>query len=256
MVLRAVPIAALAAAVLLSACKYGTRTDDVLSTTQQIDLVESAPLAFAPWTDRAIPYCVGPGDKLRIKFTVTREMDEDVVVSPDGFIGARSTGQIKVEGRTLPEIEGAIRRASRGSVTDQKVVVEVMDAVSSKVYVGGSVQKAGSYRISPRQISALEAVIMAGGPTDEARMGQVALIRRGPKNVPMLRTINLREMIETGSDADVPMLAGDILYVPRSTVAEVGLWVDQFINKVVPFQRTFSYTLGAYRTSTGGGIIP
>jgi hypothetical protein len=24
----------------------------------------------------------------------------------------------------------------------------------------------------------------------------------------------------------------------------------------VPFQRSFSYTLGAYRTSTGGGFIP
>ena len=104
MVLRLGPIVAVAAVALLGACKYGTRPDDVLSTTQQIDLVESAPLAFAPWTNRAIPYCVGPGDKLRIKFTVTREMDEDVVVSPDGFIGARATGQINVEGRTLPEI--------------------------------------------------------------------------------------------------------------------------------------------------------
>ena len=80
MVLRLGPIVAVAAVALLGACKYGTRPDDVLSTTQQIDLVESAPLAFAPWTNRAIPYCVGPGDKLRIKFTVTREMDEDVVV--------------------------------------------------------------------------------------------------------------------------------------------------------------------------------
>jgi protein involved in polysaccharide export with SLBB domain len=256
MVLRLGPIVAMAAVALLGACKYGTRPDDVLSTTQQIDLVESAPLAFAPWTNRAMPYCVGPGDKLRIKFTVTREMDEEVVVSPDGYIGARATGQINVEGRTVPEIENAIRRAARGSVTDQKVVVELMDAVSSKVYVGGSVRQPGSYRISPRQIGVLEAVILAGGVTEEARMGQVALIRRGPKNVPMLRTVNLREMIETGGDADVPMLAGDILYVPRSTVAEVNLWVDQFINKVVPFQRSFSYTLGAYRTSTGGGFIP
>jgi protein involved in polysaccharide export with SLBB domain len=256
MVLRLGPIVAMVAVALLGACKYGTRPDDVLSTTQQIDLVESAPLAFAPWTNRAMPYCVGPGDKLRIKFTVTREMDEEVVVSPDGYIGARATGQISVEGRTVPEIENAIRRAARGSVTDQKVVVELMDAVSSKVYVGGSVRQPGSYRISPRQIGVLEAVILAGGVTEEARMGQVALIRRGPKNIPMLRTVNLREMIETGGDADVPMLAGDILYVPRSTVAEVNLWVDQFINKVVPFQRSFSYTLGAYRTSTGGGFIP
>ena len=118
MVLRLGPIVAVAAVTLLGACKYGTRPDDVLSTTQQIDLVESAPLAFAPWTNRAMPYCVGPGDKLRIKFTVTREMDEEVVVSPDGYIGARATGQISVEGRTVPEIENAIRRAARGTVTD------------------------------------------------------------------------------------------------------------------------------------------
>jgi polysaccharide biosynthesis/export protein PslD len=256
MVLTPGQTAALIAVALLAACSEPGRNERPLTTGQNINFAPHAALAFAPWSNGPVAYHVGAGDKLKIKFAVTREMDEDVVVSPDGFIAARATGQVRVEGRTIPQIEAAIMRAARGTVTDQKIVVELADAVSSKIYVGGSVRQPGAYRIVDRQVSALEAVIMAGGVNEEARMGQAAVIRRGPRGLPMLRDINLRDMIETGGDSDVPLVAGDILYVPRSSVAEVNLWVDQFINKIVPFQRSFSYTLGAYRTSTGGGIIP
>ena len=63
--------------------------------------------------------------------------------------------------------------------------------------------------------------------------------------------------VNGGIDANsVPLMTGDIIYVPRSSIAEVNLWIDQFINKVVPFQRSFSYTLGSYTTNTGTSIIP
>lgn len=105
-------------------------------------------------------------------------------------------------------------------------------------------------------LSAVEAVVLAGGFSNDARLGQVAVIRRGPKGVPMLRTIDVRAIIQSGGTCDVPLQAGDILYVPRSSVGEVNLWVSQFIEGVVPFQRSFSYTIGTYRTNTSGGIIP
>lgn len=76
-------------------------------------------------------------------------------------------------------------------------------------------------------------------------MQEVVLIRRSANNRPMLRTVNVREVIQTGEhESDVPLAPGDIIYVPRSHIAEVNLWVEQFINRVVPFQRTFNYTIG------------
>jgi hypothetical protein len=34
------------------------------------------------------------------------------------------------------------------------------------------------------------------------------------------------------------------VFVPKTTIAEVDQWVDQFITRVVPFQRSFNYTVG------------
>lgn len=220
-------------------------------TGQELSFTQVNPEGFRPWTQTTPVYRIGPGDKLRVKFAVTREMDEDLVVSPDGTVGIRAVGQVKAEGMTLSGLQETIRVAARREVTDQRVVVSLEDSASSKIYVGGMVAHPGLYKISEMRLSSLEAVMLAGGFTDEARLGEVALIRRDPSNRAMLKVINVREMIETGTDgADVPLVAGDILYVPRSDIAELNLWIDQFINKVVPFQRSFNYTLGAYSTTS------
>lgn len=241
--------------VLLAGCAGEARHEKALNTGHSIDFSEQKPDGFADWSDTPSAYRVGPGDKLKIKFLLTQELDEGVTVTPDGYIGVRAAGgQVKVEGRTLPEIEGSVRSAVRKVVASQPVTVSLEEAVSSKIYVGGAVERPGSYRITDLQVGSLEALLLAGGLTTEARLGQVAVIRRGPEGKPMLRTIDVRDIIQTGGTADVPLRSGDVLYVPRSSIAELNLWVNQFIEGVVPFQRSFNYTIGSYRTTTGGFI--
>ncbi|MFG1461264.1 polysaccharide biosynthesis/export family protein [Xanthobacter sp. DSM 24535] len=229
-------------------------------TGQEISFAEVNPQGFRPWNPIVPAYRIGPGDKIKVKYFLTREMDEDLTVTPDGTIGLRAVGQIKVEGMTLTGLQETIRVASRRELTDQKVVVSLEDAASSSIYIGGMVAHPGAFKLSNMRMSALQAILLAGGFNEEARLGEVALIRRDLNNQPMLRIINMLDIIETGSDErEAPLMAGDILYVPRSNIAELDLWIDQFINKVVPFQRSFSYTIGSYTTATTGGaasIIP
>ena len=62
----------------------------------------------------------------------------------------------------------------------------------------------------------------------------------------MLRLVNVKDIIQNGFTLDdVQLVAGDIVYVPRSSISELNVWIDQFIEKVVPFQRSFSYTMGS-----------
>ncbi|MEP9354267.1 polysaccharide biosynthesis/export family protein [Xanthobacter sp. KR7-65] len=207
---------------------------------------------FKPWTDQVPSYRLGPGDKIKVKYFITRDMDEDLTVSPDGSVAPRAIGQIRVEGTTLSSLQEYIRRESRKELADQKVVISLEEAVSARVYIGGMVAHPGAFKLTDMGTSVLQGILLAGGFTEESRTGQVALIRRGPNNEPMLRLVNVRDVIQTGFDAgDVPLVSGDIIYVPRSSIAEVNLWIDQFITKVVPFQRQFSYTIGSY-TQTGG----
>ncbi len=41
----------------------------------------------------------------------------------------------------------------------------------------------------------------------------------------------------------MPLYPGDIVFVPRNRVSEVGLWVDSVLNKAIPFNKAFSYTI-------------
>lgn len=81
-------------------------------------------------------------------------------------------------------------------------------------------------------------------------MNEIVLIRRNAQNHRMLRTVDLRSLVE-GSDEhpDVPLVSGDIVFVPRNKISEVDLWIDQYLNKFFPFTKAFAYSI-----TSGGGV--
>jgi hypothetical protein len=42
----------------------------------------------------------------------------------------------------------------------------------------------------------------------------------------------------------VPLQPSDVVFVPKSTIAELNQFMDQFVTRMIPFQRSFIYTLG------------
>ena len=225
---------------LLAGCASGT---DNFGTTQSVRVQERLPEGFAAWTDAPAPYRFGPGDRVRIQFLLTPEVNETSLVAPDGTVSLRVAGRVQAAGRTTAELERVVADASRRTLTNPIVTAGLDEAGSSVAFVGGQVRRAGAYPLAGRR-GVAEVVALAGGLDDAARMDQVVLIRRSPDDRPMLRTVNLQGFI-SGSDigGDVPLMAGDIVFVPRSRIGEVGLWVDQAINRILPFSRSFSYAI-------------
>lgn len=212
-------------------------------TGQELRPVEHNAQQFAAWTDEVPPYRYGYGDLLEVKFLLTPEMDEETLVGPDGYISLRAAGRVQALDRTEADLKLEIEEKSRRILRYPDVTILTKEAASWRVYVGGSVKNPGTYRING-PTGLLEVVVMAGGFDPQARFGEVVLIRRNKNDRPMLRTVDLQTFIDTGTTGgDVPLVAGDIVYVPRSRISEVNLWIDQFIEQVVPFQRTFSYTI-------------
>jgi protein involved in polysaccharide export with SLBB domain len=237
---------ALLLALLLAGCASGT---DNFGTTQSVRVQERRPEGFAAWTDAPAPYRFGAGDRVKVQFLLTPEMNETSLIAPDGTISLRVASRVEAAGHTVEELDRAVAEASRRVLTNPIVSTGLDQAGAAVVYVGGSVRRAGAYQLAGRQGLA-ELVSMAGGLNDEARMDQVVLIRRAPNDRPMLRTVDLQGFV-SGREAtgDVPLAPGDIVYVPRSRLGEVGLWVDQAINRIVPFSRSFSYAVN--RNSPG-----
>jgi len=213
------------------------------STTQSIVPTEVNRSGMAPWTDVVPTYRINSGDRLRIFYERTPELNEVALVAPDGSVGLRAAGQVPAAGLTIAELEQAVAKAASRMLAAPVVTIALEEAAGSVVYVGGAVREPGVYPLTGR-VGAMEAILRAHGFDPEARMTEIVLIRRSPSNKPMLRTIDVRNFAASVSMADdVPLVAGDILFVPRSRAAEVDLWVSQSITRAVPFNSSFGYVI-------------
>ena len=211
-------------------------------TTQSIRPVQNEPHRFAAWSDAAPVYRLGAGDRLKVDYLLTPELAQEVVVEPDGFVSLRVAGRLAAQNLAPSELEAAIREASARRLRQPIVSLSVTEARAARIIVGGAVQRPGVYPL-PARASTLEAVMLAGGFSPESRMDQVVIIRQRPGADAMLRTVDLRRFVATGgADTGIALASEDIVFVPRSRIAEVDLWIDQYVNRLLPFSRSVSYT--------------
>lgn len=211
-------------------------------TTQSIRPVEREPQGFAAWSDAAPTYRLGVGDQLKIDYLLTPEMSQEAVVEPDGYVSLRAAGRVAGQGRTAAELEAAVTQASNARLRQPIVALSVTEARAARIVVGGAVGRPGVYPLSSRA-TVMEAVMLAGGFSPESRMDQVVVIRQRPDGPAMLRTVDLRRFAATGASGEAIALASeDLIFVPRSRIAEVNQWIDQYVNRLLPFSRSISYT--------------
>jgi protein involved in polysaccharide export with SLBB domain len=83
-----------------------------------------------------------------------------------------------------------------------------------KFYVLGEVNKSEAYPLKPNT-RLLDAIVTAGGSTREADLTKVTLLRKGDKNQPVAREVNLKAMMQKGDTAlNEPLREGDVVFVP------------------------------------------
>ena len=62
----------------------------------------------------------------------------------------------------------------------------------------------------------------------------------------MMRVVNLRTYLDTADSQDnVALRPGDIVYVPKTEIGSFDIFIDQYLNKAIPFNRTLNYNLGS-----------
>lgn len=192
-------------------------------------------IAFADWTDAEPEYLIYPGDELDIQTPSAPELNRAVRVGPDGRISMPLVGQVMAADRSLPELQASLSNAYASQLRNPVVEVSLTQAGPLKVWVDGEVRTPGVYDM-PGDIEAWQAIIMAGGFLPTAKRSEVALVRRGPGNVRMMRVIDLRN----ARTAPVALRRSDILYAPRTTLAELGVFFSQ-IRDSLPV--SFSYSI-------------
>ena len=72
--------------------------------------------------------------------------------------------------------------------------------------------------------------------TNAARLEQILVIRKGPDNRPISFSVDLKQTLK-GNVATSPLLAAaDVVYVPKSKIANATNFVDQYIRDLLLFE--------------------
>jgi protein involved in polysaccharide export with SLBB domain len=199
-----------------------------------------ANLPYASWTDDEPQYRLYPGDELDVVVPSAPELNKTVTVQPDGRIMLPLVAPQMAAGRSADELQQELSQAYSSQLLRPDVTV-VVRAQPIKVFVGGEVAKAGVYDM-PGDMDALRAIVEAGGFQDTAKRSQVVIIRRGRDGRPMMRTVNFDKPFRDAGHADlVPLRRFDIVYVPKTGLAEIGVFMTQLRN-ALPV--SFSYAFG------------
>jgi polysaccharide export outer membrane protein len=103
--------------------------------------------------------------------------------------------------------------------------VYIPDSTDTSVFVLGAVNKPGVYRLTP-QMSFLDALSQSGGPTPDANLSALHLVRPS-KQAHLI--IDMYDVLHPDPNLNMSMEEGDIIYVARSWESKLG-YVLQKIN--------------------------
>lgn len=156
-----------------------------------------------------------PGDSVRLTVWRVPELDGEFIVAPDGTLAHPAFPSLNVAGTPLWRVQGMLDSAARIENVNARVVMQPL----LRIIVGGEVGAPNLYR-HPAGTSIAEAIVLAGGPTEQARVDRIALVRDGA-------TTYLDLTDPAGPTTRAPVRSGDQLLMPRRS--------SSFYETVLPF---------------------
>ncbi len=155
----------------------------------------------APRAAAASTYRINAGDELEVYVWGEERLQRKVKVLPDGTVAFPLVGQIRVQGYLPSEVEALITNGLSAQYVGAvpQVTVSVLVPAGMQFSVMGRVKAPGTF--SPgRYVNVLEALSMAGGPSEFANLDNVVVIR---KSGGKLSTLNVRlaSLFRLGGDA-------------------------------------------------------
>lgn len=130
-------------------------------------------------------------------------------IGKSGNVQLPTVGKVKVMGLTVDEAQELVQNKINEYFANATVILKL---VSFRVSVLGAVQRPGSYIVYNNQITLLEALALAGGPSDLGDKRHITLMRQSEQGTQALY-MDLGSTNILSSDYYY-MLPNDVIYVP------------------------------------------
>jgi polysaccharide export outer membrane protein len=190
-------------------------------------------------------YVVQPPDELELRCAQVPEVNlQRQRVRPDGKISFEVLGDFEVAGKTPEEISVDVGARVKEHYTlseDHAVDVRIAVFASHVYYVLGQVTRPGPRNYTGRDSTLT--TISEAQPNSLAWQRRVQVVRPAGQEgtEPLVFELDYKKMIARGDTTkDVLLQEGDIVYIPPTVLASIGMVIEEFIS---PVARAF---YGAY----------
>jgi len=191
-----------------------------LQPQQPIAATADGDTEWAYWTSGR--YRITPGDVIELRFPFVPELDQTLAVQPDGYVTIREVGDLRVQGRTLPELRTDLLTAY-GPIIREPVFTVLLKEFEKPYFVAaGEVTRPGRYEL--RGATTLtQALAYAGGPNNQARVSEVVIFRHHTEDTVAVQQVNVKEMYAKRDLSEDPLLRpGDTIFIPKSTLGKLS----------------------------------
>jgi polysaccharide biosynthesis/export protein len=164
-------------------------------------------------------YRINPGDELDVMVWGEDRLQRTVRVLPDGTFAFPLAGQVMAAGLLPSQLEKIISRGLQSQYRGEvpQVTVSVKTPSGYQFSVIGKVKGPGTFTPG-RYVNALEALSIAGGPSEFAQTGNVRIIRKSGQRLitlPVRLSDVLKGNLSSIGPNDIPFIeSGDTLVVP------------------------------------------
>lgn len=194
-------------------------------------------------------YILQPGDNIDVKFFYSPDLNDNVTIRPDGGISLQLIGDVHAAGLTVQELDSRLTKKYRGKLPDgSDVSVIVKDFSDERIYVLGEVVQSGEYPLK-HKLTVLQAIATAGGFNNSAKRDAVLIVRQQEEDAPRVYIAELKDenFLNMSNEGTYNMLyPRDIIIVPKSNIAKVDMFMDQYVQDVLRFNGFSAGISGVY----------
>lgn len=184
-------------------------------------------------------------DRLKKAITTSaRGQSKLSTIRPDGYISFPIINDVLAGGKTLPDLKKILTEQYQKQVDNLTITLILKVMKANRVYVMGEVARPNFYIMNgPMTVSQI--IAMAGGTLNTADTSTILVISRDKNRRPWGRLVNLKKILYSGNlSLDIVLHQYDIVFVPKSAIARRNLFVEQYINKMIPPNFIGPYDMG------------
>ncbi|MBV9825882.1 MAG: polysaccharide export protein [Alphaproteobacteria bacterium] len=188
-----------------------------------------------PVTDE---HTLAPNDEIEVRFPYYPDLNDRVLVGPDGRLSLQMVNSVTVGGLTVGQATKLLNERYAQVIKDPNLTVTLRTYAPQEIFVDGWVNNPGLVR-SDVPLTVSRALAQAGGVKSGAHTDDVLILRRSSDNKIFYYEVSLGNF--AGAGGQDPLLKSyDVVYVPQTVLGSLNDFLVNYVRNV-PFY--FQYTI-------------